>query len=107
MVALPHPTKLEGRGMLDSIHPLVCICLSVSLSVDGVVSAALLKFAPEFQFEIFCACFCGHGQKHIDFQTRHFQNGHLVPILDFRFPDCNLSLDLYINSKLQNYDKYV
>ena len=44
---------------------------------------------------------CGYGQKPIDFQLCHFQNGRLAAIWIFRFPDSNLSLDFDIKSKLQ------
>ena len=48
-----------------------------------------------------------HGQKPIDFQRRHFQNGRLVAILFFLFPDSNFSLALNINSKLKLHNTYV
>ena len=43
----------------------------------------------------------GPRQKPIDFQRRHFENGRLVAILDFWFPDSNFTLALNINSKLK------
>ena len=43
----------------------------------------------------------GHRQKPIDFQRRHFQNGHLAAILDFWFPVPNFTLASNINFKLQ------
>ena len=49
----------------------------------------------------------GHRQKPIDFQLGHFQNGRLVAILDFWFPDSNFSLALIINSKLKWHNTYV
>ena len=49
----------------------------------------------------------GHMQKPIDFQWRHFQNGRLVAILDFWFPDSNFILALNINPKLKWHNTYV
>ena len=49
----------------------------------------------------------GHRQKPMDFQRRHFQNGYLVAILVFWFPDSNFSLALNINSKLEWHNTYV
>ena len=49
----------------------------------------------------------GHKQKPIDFQRGHFQNGRLVAILDFWFPDSNLTLALNIYFKLQRHNTYV
>ena len=49
----------------------------------------------------------GHRQKPIDFQRRHFQNGHLVVILAFWFRDSNFSLPLNINFKLRWHNTYV
>ena len=49
----------------------------------------------------------GHRQKPFDFQRRHFQNGRLAAILDFLFPDCNFTLALNINLKLQGHNTYV
>ena len=43
----------------------------------------------------------GHRQKPIDFKWRPFQNGCLVAILEFWFPDSNFSLALNINSKFK------
>ena len=49
----------------------------------------------------------GHRQKPVDFQRRRFQNGRLVAILNFWFPDFNFSLALSINSKLKWHNTYV
>ena len=44
----------------------------------------------------------GHRHEPIDFQWHRFQNGRLAAILDFLvFSDCNFSLALNMNSKLQ------
>ena len=45
---------------------------------------------------------CGHGQKPIDFQRCHFQNGRLTALLDFLVSGLfNFNLALNIKSKLQ------
>ena len=79
----PRPTKLEGwdGGWGVGVYWIHLVRLSVRLSVDDMVSGALVKFALEFQFQISYACWW--WQKPIDFQRCHFQNGRLAAILDF------------------------
>ena len=60
-----------------------------------------------FNFKLHMHVDGGHRQKPIDFQRGHFQNGRLVAILDFLFPDSNFSLALNINSKLKLHNTYV
>ena len=72
-------------------------------SVGHMFSAAQLEFAMEFQFQISCAC-GDHGQKLIDLDGCHFQNGRMVAWRSywiFRFLDPNFSSALDIKSKLQ------
>ena len=101
MVVLPHPTKLEGWGMLDSIHSLICICLSVCLSVCRWSAFRSTTQVCSRIWNFLCMFLWSWAEAYW-FSDSSLQDGHRVPILDFRFPDCNLRLDLYINSKLQN-----